>query len=371
MRPAGGRRAVFQVENMSRIVPHDKLDPRSLDILDAVVRLNVETGRPVSSGLVERFLQRRVSSATIRAVMKALEKDGFLEQPHTSAGRLPTDAGFRAFVDKLLAGWSWKRHDTPPSLRRLAAQGLRQGIDTRERLKALARLLSRLTDNISIIVGPTLETVKAARVEFYPRSLRRVLMVVVLENAEARTGLVDLPEDTPAAVIEEAARLLSKRIRGRTVGEIRKGVLGTVDLVGTPVSRCATALAQRGGDLFRDSADVQIEFEGVSNILEKPEFHDPEPLKALLRFMESPGRIRESLDRLGPATLDGFRVWIGRENPVGELRRFSLMTGGYDLDGRQGLLVVLGPRRMSYQRAFHGMEILRKVIVQGQGTVAS
>lgn len=356
---------------MNRTGRKTRLDPRALDILDAIVRLNIETGRPVSSGLVERFMRRPVSSATIRSVMKILEQDGFLEQPHTSAGRLPTDAGFRAFVDRLLAGWSLKRHETPPGLRRLADQGLKQGIDTRERLKSLAHLLSRLTDNISIIVGPTLESVRAVRIEFYPRSARRVLMVVVLENAEVRTGLVDLPEDTPPAVIAEAARLLSDRVKGRTVGEIRKGVLGAVDLVGTPVTRCAATLARRGGDLFRDSADVQIEFEGVSNILEEPEFHDPEPLKALLRFMESPGHIRESLNMLEPASADGFRVWIGRENPLGELRRFSLMTGRYDLGGRQGLLVVLGPRRMSYQRAFHGMEILRRVIVENQGSVAS
>jgi len=218
-------------------------DPRSLDILDAIVRLNVETGRAVSSGLVERSLQRQVSSATIRAVMKSLEQDGFLVQPHTSAGRLPTDAGFRAFVDRLLAGWALKRHETPPEMRRLADQGLRQGIDTRHRLKALARLLSRLTDNISIIVGPALESVRAVRVEFYPRSVRRVLMVVVLENDEVRTGLVDLPEDTPAPVVAAAARLLSNRVRGRTVGEIYRGVLETVDLIGTPVSRCAATLA--------------------------------------------------------------------------------------------------------------------------------
>ena len=356
---------------MSRSGRKTSLGSRSQDILDAVVRLNIETGRAVSSGLVERYMQRRVSSATIRSVMKNLEQKGFLDQPHISAGRLPTDAGFRAFVDRLLAGWSLQRHDAPPSLRRMADQDLMQGIGSQDRFKALARLLSRLTDNISIIVGPTLESVRAVRVEFYPRSLRRVLMVVVLENAEVRTGLVDLSEDTPAPVVEEAARLLSDRVRGRTAGEIRKGVLDTVDLVATPISRCATTLARRGRELFRDSADVEIEFEGVGNILEEPEFNDPEPLKALIRFMESPHHIRESLDRFDPVSPDGFRVWIGRENPLGELRRFSLLTGRYDLDGRPGLLAVLGPRRMSYQRAFHGMEILRRVIVEVQGSVAS
>ena len=356
---------------MSRNGRKTSIDPRSLDILDAIVRLNIETGRAVSSGLVERFMQRQVSSATIRTVMKRLERDGFLDQPHTSAGRLPTDTGFRAFVDRLLAGWSLQRHETPSNLRRMADQGLMSGIGTHDRFKSLARLLSRLTDNISIIVGPTLESVRAVRVEFYPRSLRRVLMVVVLENSEVRTGLVDLPEDTPAPVVEEAARLLSDRVRGRTVGELRKGVLDRVDLVGTPVTRCAANLARLGRELFTDSGDVEIEFEGVANILEEPEFHDPEPLKALIRFMESPHHIRDALDRLDPVPPVGFRVWIGRENPVGELRKFSLLTGRFELDGRPGLLAVLGPRRMSYQRAFHGMEILRRVIVETQGPLAS
>lgn len=356
---------------MNKRVPNTKPNARSLEILNAIVRMNIETGRAVSSGLVERALQRRVSSATIRSVMKSLEETGYLEQPHTSAGRLPTDAGFRVFVDGLLAGWSLQRLQPPENLSRLAGQGLATGMGGQERIKALARLLSRLTDNISIILGPALEPVRAVRVDFYPRSLRRVLMVLVLENADVRTRLVDLPEDTPAVVVEEASRLLSERVKGRTVGEIRQGVLDTVDLLGTPASRCATALARGGRALFGDTTEVGIEFEGVGNILEEPEFHDPEPLKALIRFMESPRQIRESLDRLHPASPDGFRVWIGGENPVGELNRFSLLTGRYDLDGRPGVLAVLGPRRMSYQRAFHGMEILRRVIVETSGPLAS
>jgi heat-inducible transcriptional repressor len=356
---------------MKRSGRNTSLAPRALDILIAIVRLNIETGRAVSSGLVERSVKRQMSSATIRAIMKNLEQAGYLTQPHTSAGRLPTDAGFRAFVDRLLAGWAFQRHETPPGLRRLADQGLRQGIDSANRLKSLARLLSRLTDNISIIVGPTMDDVRAVRVELYPRSQRRVLMVLVLENAEAKTRLVDLPTDTPAAVVAEAAKLLTERIQGKTVRQINAVALETVDLVGTPVSRCAAALARRGGEIFRDATEVEIEFEGVGNILEEPEFDDTEPLKALLRFMESPNRIRKTLDRLEPLSPHGFKVWIGRENPVGELRRFSLLTGRYDLGGRPGLLAVLGPRRMSYQRAFHGMEILRRAIVEVPGPLAS
>ena len=102
------------------------LDERATAILTAIVRLNLETGRPVSSGLVERGMQRAVSSATVRSVMKRLEDAGYLEQPHTSAGRLPTDAGYRVFVDRLLAGWSLRRFDAPAEMVDQVKQGVRR-----------------------------------------------------------------------------------------------------------------------------------------------------------------------------------------------------------------------------------------------------
>jgi heat-inducible transcriptional repressor len=350
---------------------HIDLPPRSLDILDAVVKLNIETGRPVSSGLVERYLRRLFSSATIRAVMKSLEDGGLLDQPHTSAGRLPTDAGFRVFVDRLQASWSLQQHDVPPGLKRLADGAPINQAGGAERLKAMAALLSRLTDNISIIVGPQLAAVRAVRVECYPRTLRRLLMVVVLEDGQVRTGLVDLPRETPATVVEEAARLLSDKIAGLTVGEIGRGVLDSLDLVSTPVTRCAAAMASRGQALFSTVDEGGIEFEGVSKVLEEPEFHDPEPLKALIRFIESPRLIRRTLDRLNQRSADRLEVWIGEENPYEPLRRFSILTGRIDLDGKPGMLAVLGPRRMSYQRAFHGVDILRQVLIEDPGALAN
>jgi heat-inducible transcriptional repressor len=350
---------------------HIALPPRSLDVLDAVVRLNIETGRPVSSGLVERYLLRKFSSATIRSVMKALEDEGYLEQPHPSAGRLPTDAGFRVFVDRLQSSWSLQRHEVPAGLRQMAAGGSIRQAGGNERLKAMAALLSRLTDNISIIVGPTLASVRTVRVECYPRSLRRVLMVVVLENAQVRTGLVDLPAETPATVVAEAGRLISDRVAGLTVGEIGRGVLESLDLVSTPVTRCAAAMVRRGQALFAATEEGDIELEGVSKVLEEPEFHDPEPLKALIRFIESPALIRRTLDRLNDRDPEGFRVWIGEENPFEPLRRFSILTGRIDFEGRPGMLAVLGPRRMSYTRAFHGVDILRQVIIEDSGTLAN
>ncbi|MBU8870811.1 MAG: heat-inducible transcriptional repressor HrcA [Gemmatimonadales bacterium] len=335
------------------------LGSRSLEILDAVVRLNIETGRPVSSGLVERSLNRGISSATIRSVMKGLEGAGYLDQPHISAGRLPTDTGFRVFVDRLQAGWSLRRIDIPAQVRQVLGRNIKDPIDSQERVKVLAQLLSRLTDNISIILGPSWDEVKAVRVEAYPRSARLMLMVVILDNSRVRTGLVELAEDHAPAIIEQAAAILTERIRGRTVAEIRGGCWESPDLLRTPASCCAAALSRAGRNLFHDLGEGELELEGVANVLDEPEFREPEPLKALLRFIESPRNIRRSLDRLGSMDDGRFGVWIGSENPVGPLRGFTVLTGRFELDGRPGTLAVLGPRRMSYQRAFQGIEIMR------------
>ena len=337
------------------------LAPRSRDILDAVVRLNVETGRPVSSGLVERSLNRDLSSATIRNEMKTLEQAGYLQQPHPSAGRLPTDRGFRSFVDRLQAGWTLRPPAIPAGLRRIAEQEVPAGVEGAERIKGLARLLSRLTDNIGIIVGPSWDEVRAVQVDVIPRTARRALIVVILDNTRVRSGSVELAEPTAPAVIEQAAAILTERIAGRTVAEIRAGQWDQPDLMRTPASRCATNLARAGRELFADLEDGDLELEGIANVLDEPEFREPEPLKELLRFIESPRTIRSSLGRL-EAGEGSFGVWIGSENPVGGLRRFSVLAGGFELDGRPGRLAILGPRRMAYQRALQSLELVRRLV---------
>ncbi len=356
---------------MNRRHPRAALNQRHREILEAIVRLNIETGRAISSGLVERSLQRSVSSATIRTVMKNLENDGYLEQPHTSAGRLPTDRGFRVFVDGLRAGWALRRHEAPAEMRELVGTDLRSSLGAQDRLKMLAGLLSRMTDNISIIVGPSSQAIRVERVEFYPKSSSRGLMVVILDTTQVRTGLVDLPDGTPDHVAREAVRLLNERVAGRTLAEIGSDVLDAIDLVPTPVTECAERMVRQGRALLAGPTDDIIEVEGVGKVLEAPELHEPQPLRALLRFMESPRMIGESLQHLKKGPEGRFGVWIGRENPVGELRAFSILTGTFALDGRTGTLAVLGPRRMSYQRAFHGIDILREALGQAPDVLVS
>jgi len=338
----------------------NKTEARKFEVLDAVVRLNIETGRPVSSGLVARLLCGACSPATIRADMVRLQEEGYLVKPHTSAGRLPTDQGYRAFVDRILGLWPWQPLETPDPVRRRIEDDLRRSADSGNIIKMLATLLSNLSANISIILGPRSETIRARRLEIYPQENHRILMVLVLENAMVRSGQVTLDRDYPRGVLEEAARILSERITGCTVAEIRSGVFPSFAPSPSPADRCASDLFARGRDLFADLEEGELKLEGVANVLDEPEFSDPRPLKSLLRFIESPHTVRDALERLNLAADGQLRVWIGGENPIGDLRFFSLLTSPFDLGGRQGILAVLGPRRMPYRRAFAGIDVLRR-----------
>jgi heat-inducible transcriptional repressor len=275
---------------------------------------------------------------------------------------VPTDRGYRAFVDRLLAAWPLHRWELTRREQRMVEADLQRTAGTLAVIKVIASLLSRLTANIGIILGPSWESVRALRMDLYPKEGRRVLMVLVLENALVRTAQLRLDEDYPSPVVEEAARVISERIAGRTVAEIRRSILASFDAVASPAGRCASHVARRGRELFEDVEESDVELEGVANVLNEPEFSDPGRLKALVRFLESPRSIRDALQRLSLQAEDGLGIWIGEENPIGELRPFTLLSSRFDLNGRRGVLAVLGPRRMPYRRAFSSIDAVRRTL---------
>lgn len=327
------------------------------EVLEAVVRLHVETGQPVPSSLVARSFGGRVSAATIRAVMLALEREGYLLQPHTSAGRVPTDDGYRVYVDRMLAVWPLVGWEAPRQLQRSIQERLRRSAETPVLSRVLVSLLNELTTNIGIILGPTWDAIRALRVDLYPKDGQRILMVLVLEHALVRSGVFITDQQYHPVVVEEAARVLSERVAGRTVAEIRSRVLPSLDAAASAAASCAADLAARGQDLFADLEAGELELDGVQNLLRQPEFADPENLKSLLQLLESPQRLRDALRRLS-GEQEGLAIWIGSENPVGELRAFSLISSPFALRGRRGILAVLGPRRMPYSRAVSGITVL-------------
>jgi heat-inducible transcriptional repressor len=337
-------------------------DDRRLRILETVVRLYSANGLPVSSGLVARALDGDVSSATVRAEMARLELDGLLTKPHHSAGRAPTDTGFRVFVNQLLQAGPAAAGAT--ALAPLVERELDRTVGAPAMVKALAALLCRLTDSIGIIMGPTWDGVRARRLDLYRKEGRRVLMVLTLDNALVRTGTFVIDREASPEVLDAAARILSERVHGKTVAQIRAGALEGLPDGDSPATRVAGDLARQGDELFADVEESELELMGVANVLDEPEFEEPARLKKLVRFLESPREIRSALRRLSPENDEGIAVWIGSENPIDELRPFSLVSSAFPFDGKSGVLAVLGLRRMPYDRAIHGLQTLVESLKQ-------
>jgi heat-inducible transcriptional repressor len=331
------------------------LNDRKRTILHAVVRLYSDTGIAVSSTLVAKYLGETVSSATVRSVMKSLEDQGLLCKLHTSAGRIPTDSGFRSFVNQVVS------KDTLPSIvnNRVVDLELSRGVHNQALAKSLASLLCKLTDGVGIILGPTWDGIRAVRLDLHYREGNRILMVLVLENALIRTAILPQEQSYTPEVLDDAARILSERINGLTISEIRNGALAAIDPSISSGSSCARDLASVSDELFVSFEHGDIELSGFGELLEEPELSDPESLKDLVRFLESPASIRDAVKRLSPGvTGDGVSVWIGNENPVPELKQFSIVSAPYQIDGRAGALAVLGVKRMQYHKIINGMRLL-------------
>jgi heat-inducible transcriptional repressor len=297
------------------------LDQRSRQVLLAVITEYVETGEPVGSRAVARRHIRGLSPATIRNAMADLEEMGYLAQPHTSAGRVPTDKAYRFYVEHLgRVPWGGAE---PPVVGRDA--------------------LLPHADVTGMLLAPPLKHTALERIELLALGEDRVLLVVVTD-----TGWVTARGITPmsriaAEELRETGRALTRRYAGKTFQEIVDDMAAPADPL-EPLWTRSRALIDEIAALLRDRT---LYISGATNILDHPDFSDVATVRSLLRAFEDKARIIDLLSRM--AEERGIQVMIGGENPVEEMRECSLITSTYMYrDQVLGILGVVGPRRMAY-----------------------
>jgi heat-inducible transcriptional repressor len=316
---------------------NDHLDERHRQVLLAVIAEYVESAEPVGSRSVARHHMRGLSPATIRNAMADLEEMGYLSQPHTSAGRVPTDKAYRFYVDHL-RGMPWGEKGEPP----------RREADTptsaAERLMAeTPAALSQGTNMTGILLAPPLQQTALDRIELVPLAEGRALAVVVTEtgwvttqplSVESRLGLDDL---------REIGRGLTRRFRGRTFQAIVDEIAAPADPLDPLWTRSRHLLDQVVALLRARTLYVS----GALNVLDHPDLGDVATVRRLLHAFEEKARLIDLLSQM--AQERGVHVLIGAENPVEELRDASLVASTYAFRGQVlGVLGVVGPRRMAY-----------------------
>jgi heat-inducible transcriptional repressor len=313
------------------------LDQRSRGVLMAVIAEYVQTAEPVGSRAVARRHLRGLSAATIRNVMADLEEMGYLSQPHTSAGRVPTDKAYRFYVDHLervpwTTGVDHSDARRPANPHGDAAEQLMVEAPTRLSLR------SHMT---GMLLAPPLQQTALDRIELVALGDERVLAVIVTETGWVTARAIS--SHVAAEELREVGRALTRRYRGKTFGQILNDVRAPADPL-DPLWTRSRSLLEQIVALLRDRT---LYVSGATNMLDLPDFSDVATMRSLLRAFEEKAQLIELLSRIAAAR--GVQVMIGSENPLEEMRECSLVAATYTYrDQALGVLGVVGPRRMAY-----------------------
>lgn len=322
-----------------------ELDKRKAFILATVVYEYINTAEPVGSVTLTQKYNLGVSSATIRNEMAELEAGGYLVQPHTSAGRIPSDAGYRIFVDQLMAPEPLAETDA----RRIRDQFRQASRELDEVIDQATRLLSGLSHNVAIAIAPSRDTHAFKHVQLLWLSARTSLIVIVTSLGVAAQELVEWKVDVEADELTRLSNALNAVLGGKVMEDIAPAAIDRVcESVG------AAAEIRRGlQTAFRNArrTDPQISASGAQNLLDQPEFHDLRKLRSILRIVEEQKVLYDLIadDLAHPS--EGPMVHIGAELGADEMAECSVVTVPYRFGDRGvGLLAILGPRRMPYGR---------------------
>lgn len=346
-------------------------DSRGQVILSAIINEHFVTGEPVGSKMIaEKFANAAgLSSATIRNVMSELEELGLLEQPHTSAGRVPTDRGYRFYVDHLLGVLSISSED----LRIISEEfGINDNIlsETPDRLmERTSQLLSALSNNVGIVVSPSLANDRLQHIEFVSLSDKRVLVVLVSAPNIVHNKIIQLKEPLVQDALDRTARYLNAEFGGKSLAEIRAEILHLMHeekalfdkLLQTAMILCSQSIESEADNLG------EVYVDGASNILGKPDFADFRRLRELLRTIEEKTRLMQILNEcvLRESSNKGnVQVIIGSENSAPSFQNCTLITAPYRIGNGSaiGTLSVLGPTRIEYARMISIVNYVARIL---------
>jgi heat-inducible transcriptional repressor len=319
-------------------------DERRKDVLRSLIQLHVESGEPVGSESLSRTLNRSLSPATLRNIMADLEALGYLDHPHTSAGRVPTDEGYRVYVDSLMG-----RPPLPPG----DAAAIAQELDPREAsvdhvMEKASQVLSRLSRHVGFVLAPDIARTSFRHVDLVALAHPRVLVVMVSTSGIVTNKVIEVEDRLSAEELQACANYLNTHYSGMALSAIRRSLLELMKEEKALYDSLLTKVVALGERAFASEADAaSVYLDGASNMLVQPEFEDLERMRALFRTFEEKGRLVKILNAC--LSGDGVRILIGHENPDPGLRDLALVTASLPVEGEAGWgLGVMGSTRMEY-----------------------
>lgn len=338
-------------------------EQRKLVILREIVEFHIESGVPVGSKVVaDRF--GGMSSATIRAVMNELGKEGLLEQPHTSSGRVPTDLGYRTYLERAMQ----TEAPSVPDSERVASLSWHSGDTVRDLLHKATRLLSDQAGLAGLIAAPRLEQAVLRRIEFVWLRQRRVLAIVVTRSGIVHERQLQVAEEIERGDLETLSNYLNSFLTGMTLAQVLARVRAEQTRDREELSALQLEALRLGREALEEAEGSEVMVDGTASVLEMQEFAVPGRAAELVRVLEQRDNWLSLLGEIEGG--EDTKVYIGSESAAIERVNCSVVTAGYKGGSGSGLVALLGPKRLDYRRAIPlvGLvaERLTDLLEQGQ-----
>lgn len=329
-----------------------ELNERKQKILEAIIRNYMETGEPVGSRTVSKYTDLNLSSATIRNEMSDLEEMGYILQPHTSAGRIPSDKAYRLYVDTIL-----QRKDEEVSEMKELMVEKADKIDLL--LQQVAKLLAQNTNYTSMVTKPKYQHKRIKFIQLNQMSERQLLVIVVLDNNHVSNKFINLMTDADENVIAQMNFLMNTALTGLDFTEISMAIMQQIKEKAGEYGELASSILDCISEVMTEEDDSEIYTSGATNILKYPELSDKEKMTGLLSTFEEKQMLSAWANDEPPEDdkEHGIQVYIGEESPVESMKDCSVVTATYRIkEGVYGKIGIVGPKRMDYEKVVGTLE---------------
>lgn len=331
------------------------LSDRKLKILHAVIKNYLETGEPVGSRTISKYTDLNLSSATIRNEMADLEELGYIMQPHTSAGRIPSDKGYRLYVDMLM-------EEKEQELGELQEQMLDKADRMEQLLKQAARVLASNTNYATMVSTPMSSSNKIKFIQLSMVDEEQVIAVIVLGGNVIKNKIIRIEEALSNENLLKLNMLLNTTLNGMPIEEISLGLIARLkEQAGVHSGVISDVLDAVAGAIQIDE-DMQIYTSGTTNIFKYPELSDNQSAQEIINAFEEKQQLTELVTQtLAKEENTGIQVYIGDESPIKTMKDCSVVTATYELgEGVTGTIGIIGPKRMDYEKVLNNLKNLKK-----------
>lgn len=338
-------------------VMEEALNARERSVLRSVIYSFIQTATPVGSRYISKKHGLGLSAATVRNVMSDLEELGYIDHPHTSAGRIPTDKGYRFYVDSLIE---------LDALSRLEQSAIKEQLqhvqDTESLLRDASRLIGTISHHLGVVATPKMSMDVLEKIELVSLSSTRIMVIISIRSGLVKTIMMEVRAEIPRPKLDQTASLLNERLAGLTLRQIRRSFPARMKDKTNEETGLIRLFVESVDKLFDETSGTEkVHIAGTQSLLDQPEFEDAKKFRTIVELLDNQDIIVHVLEKV--ESKDGtVAISIGSENMDEKLRDLSFVTSHYTLGTVQGMLGVIGTKRMNYEKVIPIVDYVARTI---------